>query len=121
MAGNVRWTDGGDTITLSPVLGYVSPYARRESVNVTLSGKRKVHKWNQKLREDVPLVNVSQADRDQFYTWWDSKTELTYTPDQDGAPGTTYPAKLMGDAFPLQLWRLKDFDTYAGTLVVVEV
>ena len=121
MAGNVRWTDGGNTITLAPILGYVSPYRRRESVNITLSGKTFTHLWSQKLREDVPLVHVSQANRDQFYTWWNEKIELTYTPDQDGAPGTTFTTKLMGDAFGLQLWRLKDFDTYAGSLVVVEV
>lgn len=121
MAGNVRWTDGGDTITLSPILGYVSPYARRESVNATLSGKTFVHKWNQKLREDVPLINVSAANRDQFYTWWNAKTELTYTPDFDGAPGTTYTAKLMGDDFPLQLFNPKSFDTYRGTIIVREV
>lgn len=121
MAGNIRWTDGGNTITLSPILGYVSPYRRRESVNVTLSGKTFTHKWSQKLRENVPLVNVSAANRNQFYTWWNAKTELTYTPDLDGAPGTTYTVKLMDDSFPLQLFNLAVFNTYAGTLIVVEV
>ena len=121
MAGTIRWTDGGDTIDLSPVLGYVSPYRRRESVNVTLSGKTFTHKWNQKLREDVPLMNVSAANRAQFFTWWDSKTKLTYTPDLDGAPGTTFTVKLMGDTFPFQLFNPASFDTYAGALLVVEV
>jgi len=121
MAGNVRFTDGGTTITLSPILGFILPYRRREAVNTTLSGKTFVNKWNQKERYDVPFINVSQSDRNQFFTWWDSKTELTFTPDQDGAPGTTITAKLMGDDFPFQLWNLKAFDTYAGTLVVVEV
>ena len=63
MAGNIRWTDGGNTITLSPILGYESPYRRRESVNVTLSGKTFVHLWSQKLNESVPLINVSAANR----------------------------------------------------------
>lgn len=121
MAGNIRWTDGGNTITLSPILGYVSPYRRRESVNVTLSGKTFTYKWNQKLREDVPLVNVSQANRDQFFNWWDAKTELIYTPDFDDDPGTTFTVKLMGDTFPLQLFNQASFNTYAGSIIVVEV
>lgn len=121
MAGNIRWTDGGNTITLSPILGYDSPYRRRESVNTTLSGKTFVHTWSQKLLETVPLINVSAADRDQFFSWWDAKTELTYTPDFDGAPGTTFTAKLMGDEFALQLFILNNFAAYAGSLVVVEV
>lgn len=120
MAGNIRWTDGGNTITLSPILGYDSPYRRRESVNTTLSGKTFVHLWSQKLFETVPLINVSAAHRDQFFAWWNAKTELTYTPDFDGDPGTTFTVKLMGDEFGLQLFELKNFNTYAGSLVVVE-
>jgi len=121
MAGNMRLTDGGNTVNFSPILGFATPYARREAVNVTISGKRFVHKWHQKRLDDSPLVNVSQADRDQLFTWWDSKTELTWTPDLDGAPGTTFTVKLMNPIFPLQLFHLKDFDVYAGTLVIVEV
>ena len=121
MAGTMRLTDGVNTIDFSPILGYVSPFARRESVNVTLSGKRFTHKWNMKERHDVPLINVSQADRDQYLTWWDAKTELTYTPDQDGAPGTTFTVKLMNPSFPFRLFNLASFETYRGTLVIVEV
>lgn len=121
MAGTMRLTDGGTTIDFSPILGYDSPYARREVVNITLSGKRYTHKWNQKERHDVPIINISQANRDQYYTWWDAKTELTFTPDLDGAPGTTITAKLMSPDFSFQLFRLKSFNTYAGTLVIIEV
>lgn len=121
MAGNVRFTDGGDTIDISPILGWTSPYARREAVNVTLSGNVKTHKWSQKLLESVPFTNVSSADRDQFYTWWNAKTDLTYTPDQDGAPGVTYTCKLMGDEFPLQLFNPASTTVYAGVLIVREV
>lgn len=121
MAGNMRLTDGVDTIDFSPILGYDSPYSRREAVNVTLSGKRFTHKWNQKERHDVPLIDVSQADRDQYFTWWDTKVELTFTADQDGAPGTTITAKLMNPDFPFQLFHLKFFSAYAGTLLIVEV
>lgn len=121
MAGTVRFTDGGNTIDISPVLGYITPYARREAVNVTLSGKRYTHKWNMKERAELPFIDVSQSDRDQFFAWWDAKTELTVALDQDGAPGTTITAKLMGDTFGLQLFNPKDFDKYAGTLLIVEV
>lgn len=121
MAGRIRLTDGGNTIDFSPTLGYERPYARRESVNVTLSGKRYVHKWNMKERLDPPIINVSQADHDQFFTWWDSKTELTCTPDLDAEPGTTFTAKLMGDDWALQLFSAASFVTYRGTLLIVEV
>lgn len=121
MAGTMRLTDGGDTIDFSPVLGYDSPYARREAVHITLNGTRYTHKWNQKERHEVPLINISQANRDIFYTWWDDKTALTFTPDLDGAPGTTLSVRLMNPAFPLQLFNLASFDTYAGALVIVEV
>jgi len=121
MAGTMRLTDGGNTIDFSPILGYSLPYARREAVNTTLSGKRFTHKWNMKERHDVPLINVSQADRDQFFTWWDAKTELTYTPDFDAAPGITVTVKLMGDTFLLQLFNPASFVLFAGTLIIVEV
>ncbi len=121
MAGQMRLTDGVDTITFSPILGYELPYARREAVNITISGKSFVHKWNMKELHEPPLINVSQASRDQFFTWWDEKTELTFTPDFDGAPGTTITAKLMGDEFPFQLFNPASFDTYRGTLIILEV
>jgi len=120
MAGTMRLTDGADTIDFSPILGYDAPYARREVVNITLSGKRYTHKWNQKERHDVPLINVSEADRDQYYIWWNAKTALTFTADQDGAPGTTITARLMNPDFPLQLFNQASFITYAGTLTIVE-
>lgn len=121
MAGAMRLTDGGTTIDFSPILGYVAPYARREAVNVTLSGKRFTHTWNQKERHDIPIVNVSAANKATYYIWWNAKTELTYTPDLDGAPGTTITVKMLSSDFPLQLFNLASFDTYAGTLVLVEV
>ena len=121
MAGTLRLTDGVNTIDFSPILGYVSPYARQEAVNVSLSGKRYVYKWAQKEQHEVPIINVSAADKAQFYTWWNAKTELTFTPDLDAAPGTTLTAKLMNPTFPLQLFNLASFVTYRGTLVIVEV
>lgn len=121
MAGTIRFTDGVDTIDVSPILGFRNPFARRESVNITLSGKSKVHKWSQKNLPEIPLTNVSLSDRDQFFTWWNAKTELTITLDLDAFPAVTITGKLMNPGFPLQQWNAKEFDTFAGSLVVREV
>lgn len=121
MAGVIRFTDGVATIDVSPVLGFRNPFARRESVNVTLSGKTFVHKWSQKNLPEIPLINVSLANRDQFFTWWDAKTELTVTLDLDAFPGVTVTAKIMNPTFPLQQWNQKEFGTFAGSLMVKEV
>ena len=121
MAGVLRLTDGANTVDFSPILGYVAPYARQEAVNVTLSGRRQTVKWAMKERHDVPITNISAADRAQFLIWWDARTELTFTPDLDAAPGTTITAKLMNTTFPLQLFNPASFVTYGGTLVIIEV
>lgn len=121
MAGVIRFTDGGTTIDVSPVLGFSNPFFRREAVNVTLSGKTFTHKWSQKELPSLPITNVSLSDRDQFFTWWDSKTQLTVTPDLDAFPGVTITAKIMNPAFPLQQFNLADFTIFAGTLIVKEV
>lgn len=121
MAGTIRFTDGVDTIDVSPVLGFRNPFARRESVNITLSGKTFVHKWSQKNFPEIPIINVSLANRDQFFTWWNVKTELTVTLDLDAFPAVTVTAKIMNPQFPLQQWNAAAFDTFAGALMVKEV
>lgn len=121
MAGVIRFTDGVDTINVSPILGFRNPFDRREAVHVTLNGSVFTYKWNMKNLPEIPLVDVSLSDRDQFFTWWDEKTDLTITLDLDAFPGVTITGKLMNPAFPLQPWNAAEFDTFAGSLVVREV
>ena len=69
----------------------------------------------------IPVNDVSKADYDNVYLWWDTMLKLTYTPDTD-APGTTVTARITNDTDPLSMmFGVGWASIYEGTLILEQV
>ena len=120
----------GDLLTLgivdfifSPLVrsGYAIPENRRRNQYDGINGDLIINELYNKGKWIIPINNVSKADYDSVYTWWDNMLKLVYTPDTS-APGTTYTVRITNDTDPLSMmfgtgWAAK----YEGTLILEEV
>jgi hypothetical protein len=84
-------------------------------------GKEDVHEWGGKKVYETPFNAVSKTEADLLVTWWENMTTITFTPDLQGAPGTTLEVKIAEEVRPMQMWG-GDWDTlFAGMLTLYQI
>ena len=110
--------DGTSSIGISPIRGQNEPESRGREVIRTKDGKEDAHEWGGRDVYETPFNAVSKTEADLLITWWENMTTLTFTPDLQGAPGTTLEVKIAEEVRPMQMWG-GDWDTlFAGMLTL---
>lgn len=121
MSYAMKLVANGTTIEFDPAQGYIAPMILDVSHHRAASGKGLSYKWWKKLRCEVPLDRIAKAMAEQFNSWWETLTPLTYTPDQINAPTTTYTVLLKNDVAPVSEMQPATFAThYTGILILEE-
>ena len=116
MAERLKLAVGATEIEISPLPGWNIPKATgREMVGVK-NGYMDFHKYGSQEAYEIPINDISDTDADQIHTWWENMTTITFTPDLQGAPGTTVEMKIDGFERPLQMWNGNYDDKYAGVI-----
>lgn len=124
MAGTMRLVAGGTTKDFSPLLNpaYHRPDDRDRQFFQAADGGRYYYDYGGKEDHIISLNDVSKADADQFNTWWQNRTMLTFSPDHDAAPGTTIYVKILNEQRPFQMFFPTGWqDRYNGTMELHEV
>jgi len=113
-----RLDDGTSSIDISPIEGYNEPENRvRENLDVE-GGFKVTHEYGGRLKYEFPMSNISETNADLMISWWENMTTLTFTPDLQGAPGTTVPVQITEIPRPIQMWG-GDWDTlFAGMITL---
>lgn len=118
----MRLTDGSTTIDFDPGFGYTLPDDFEEAVLRTLNGKEYRYPFYHSKRWEIPLKYLVKSKADQFNTWRQNNTELTFYPDYENAPATSYSVRIQNATNPLAKMDEPTFDTYySGTLILQEV
>jgi hypothetical protein len=116
-----RIDDGTSSIDISPIRGQNEPENRGRDIIRAKDGKEDAHEWGGKDVYETPFNNVSKAEADLLIDWWENMTTLTFTPDLQGAPGTTLEVKIAEMKRPMQMWG-GDWDTlFAGLLTLYQI
>jgi hypothetical protein len=114
-------TDGTSSIDISPIRGQNEPESRGREVLRGKDGKEDVYEWGGTEVYEMPFNNVSKTEADLLIDWWVNMTTLTFTPDLQGAPGTTREVKIAEMTRPMQMWG-GDWDTlFAGMLTLYQI
>ena len=116
-------TLGSVDFTFSPRIdsGYAIPENRIRKQYEGVNGDLMINELSAKGKWVIPLNNISKADYDKVYTWWDNMLKLTYTPDTD-TPLTIYYVRITNQADPLSMMFSTGWATkYEGTLILEEV
>ena len=116
-------TLGSVDFTFSPRIesGYAIPENRIRHQYEGVNGDLIINEISAKGKWIIPLNNVSKADYNKVYTWWDNMLKLTYTPDT-AAPGTTYTVRITNDTDPLSMMFCVGWASiYEGTLILEQV
>lgn len=113
--------DGSVTVTFSPIRGYEKPDDHDRKQYKAMDGTLYIYEWSHWGKWSIPLNKIPKADYDQLLSWWQNRTQLTFTPDTD-VPGTTYTVKMTNESNSLRMmfgtgWRNK----HEGTLTLREV
>lgn len=121
MGTTYRITDGTSSVDISPIRGQNDPENRGRELMRNKAGITDAYDWGGKNVYEVPFNGLSKARADQLVTWWDNLTVLTFTPDLQGASGTTKSVVIDEVPRPAQMWG-GDWDTlFAGLLTLYEV
>ena len=121
MAGTQTLTVGGDTVTLGPRYGYEEPTDTRITHRRTLGGTVYSYIWHVSDSFDLPVNNISAADKVFLETWREAATDITYAPDFDVAPGTTITVRITNIRNPIRMMNVNGFNTtglYEGVLTL---
>jgi hypothetical protein len=96
MAGYMKLDDGTSNVSFSPQIapGINRPDQRNKGVHQYDGGLRQYWDTGGGRRDTFTLKNVSKAKADLLNQWWQNLTILIFTPDLDGAPGTTHNVRL---------------------------
>jgi len=101
--------------------GFDEPGRRLDVIYYAMDGTRYDYNLSKKKRWEAPVNNISAANYDTIYGWWDARTDITFTPDTD-SPGTTYTVRLANDTNPLRMMPGTTWDSkYEGTMIIEEV
>jgi hypothetical protein len=121
MGTTYRITDGTSSVDISPIRGQNDPENRGREVMTNKAGVGDAYDWGGKNVYEVPFNALSEANADQLITWWNNLTVLTFTPDLQGAPGTTKSVLIDEVPRPVQMWG-GNWDTlFAGLITLYEV
>lgn len=121
MAEIYRIDDGTSSVDISPIRGQNEPESRGREVLRGKDGREDAHEWGGVEVYETPFNAVSKAEADLMIDWWENMTTLTFTPDLQGAPGTTRIVKIAEEVRPMQMWG-GDWDTlFAGMLTLYQV
>lgn len=115
----MRLTDGVDTVNFDPGAGYDAPGGDRTVIHEVLSGKHYIYKRSTKGRWEVPIIAIIESDKDIIEAWR-LTDDLTWYPDYDNEPGTSFTIRIINMEAPLQ----KDYPNwslYTGELILREV
>lgn len=122
MAYAMKLTDDTDDFEFDPSIGFITPRILDVSRHRGSAGKGYIYKWWEKRRWEIPLEKIAKSDFDQIDTWWSGITELTFTPDQINASGTTYTVIIRNDMSPLSEMEGPQFAIYyTGILILEEI
>lgn len=121
MGTTYRITDGTSSLDISPIRGQNDPENRGRDLMVNKAGVTDAHDWGGKNVYEVPFNNLSKTKAEQLLTWWDSLTVLTFTPDLQGAPGTTKSVLIDEVPRPVQMWGGNWDNLFAGQITLYEV
>lgn len=115
-----RLQDGTSSMDISPIEGYNEPENRiRQNLDVE-GGLKVTHEFGNRLKYEFPMNNMAKTRADLLVSWWANMTTLTFTPDLQGAPGTTVEVKITDFERPPQMWG-GDWDTlFAGMITLHE-
>jgi len=125
VSGYMELSDGTSSISFSPLVspGIREPNTRARGFNQYDGGMRQYWDAGGLERDEHSLNNISKADADKMNAWWRALTILTFTPDLDGAPGTTNYARLNpAGSRPFQFTFGQTIDTkFQATVTILEV
>lgn len=107
-------------VSFSPRPDYQSPDDQNRMVKYAIDGTPHIIKPYKKKRYSIPLNNVNLTNASQIITWWEDLEQLTFYPDLENTPATTYTVMITQSQSPLSLMFPKT-DIYEGTLEVREV
>lgn len=119
MADVMRIQDGvPNIINFSPRPGFEDAGAQRVSRHITLDGTLYQYIWGNKEQYAIPLNNISESDKDQFETWWEAGTELTFYHNYTDYPSQTNVVRIVNESKPLRMMSPHWNNVYEGELIL---
>jgi len=77
--------------------------------------------YTPKLREIVPIIDISKTNADNINSWWTNRRECTWYPNYTDHSATSYTVKIMNDEQPLWFRFIAHLEAhYSGDLILEE-
>ena len=114
----MRLKDDGTNFDFAPLRGYEAPENRRRTIHETLDRTLYIYDWGGKLRWEVPISEISTADKGYMDTWWTYLTQLKFYPDMINDDTTYYNVRVVNEDNPLQMMYPSWAGLYEGSLIL---
>ena len=116
----MRLSYSGTNFDFSPRDGYAIPQKRERETYRTPNGDLLSSEIYAIEEYSIPVNNISKADYDNIYAWWNDMRKMTFTPDL-AVPGTTITMRFANEENPLTMMALGWATKYEGVLELIEV
>ena len=117
----MRLTDGTNNVNFNPQAGYRRPKDYDEDVIIARDGSEWRYAWFHKKSFEISLRDMNKTDADIINAWREGNEELTFYPDYQDTPGTSYSVTIQNAEDPMQMEPAKGWDkSFYGDLILRE-